>query len=193
MNAVVNAPGKIWTEDELQALPGDDFSYELVEGELVMSPKNDSFHSTICVRLTVALQAFAIAGRLGAVFGPEMGFWMKNRNCRAPDASFVARARLAEMGFSPSARKFFPGAPDLAVEVLSPSNSRREMDAKLVDFFDSGTQLAWLIDPEARRAEVYRSPVHRSLVTSEGFLDGEAVLPGFRYLIANLFKEWDWD
>jgi Uma2 family endonuclease len=193
MNAAVHAPGKVWTEEELQALPSDNFSYELIDDELVMSPKNDSFHSRICMRLCLALDSFVIAGRLGVTFGAEMGFWMKNRNCRAPDVSFVSRTRLIEIGFSPTARKFFPGAPDLAAEVLSPSNTRREMDAKLRDFFDSGTRLAWLIDPDARRVEVCRSPIQRTLVGSGGFLDGEDVLPGFRYPIANLFKEWDWD
>ena len=67
------------------------------------------------------------------------------------------------------------------------------MDEKLRDFLDSGTQLAWLIDPDARRVEVCRSPIRRALVGSGGYLDCEEISPGFRYPIASLFKEGDWD
>jgi Uma2 family endonuclease len=76
---------------------------------------------------------------------------------------------------------------------LSPNNTRREIDERLKDFFESGTRLAWIIDPEARRVEVCRSMVLRQLVGSGGFLDGEELLAGFRYPVADLFKEWEWD
>src|SRR5262249_35033347 len=121
------------------------------------------------------------------------GFWMNNRNCRAPDISFISRARMDAAGFRPSTRAFFRGAPDLAVEILAPTNSRREMDERLKDFFNSGTRLAWLIDPVAQRVEVCTSPTQRTLIGSGGFLEGAEVLPGFRYPIADLFKEWDWE
>jgi Uma2 family endonuclease len=85
---------KVWTEAELQALPEDGFLHEIVGGELMMSPKNDAFHGDICTQLTSALLSFARAGRLGAVWDSSTGFWMKNRNCRAPDISFVSRERL---------------------------------------------------------------------------------------------------
>jgi len=77
---------------------------------------------------------------------------MSNRNCRAPDISFVTKARMRQLRFIHSRRSFFPGAPDLAVEVLSPSNTRSEIDERLRDFFASGTQIAWLIDPETESA-----------------------------------------
>jgi len=66
--------------------------------------------------------------RLGIVRGSSAGFWMINRNCRAPDISFIPKGRLESLGFKPSARSFFPGAPDLAIEILSPSNTREEID-----------------------------------------------------------------
>jgi Uma2 family endonuclease len=188
----VGTPKKVWTEADLQALPEDGFIHELVEGELVMSPKNDFFHGDICSELLSALGTFARANRLGAVLDSSTGFWMKNRNCRAPDISFVCRARLVALGFKRSTRAFFPGAPDLAVEVLSPNNTRAEIDRRLRDFFESGTRVAWIIDPEAGRAEVCHSLTRRELVGSGGFLDGEDLLPGFSYPIADLFKEWDW-
>jgi Uma2 family endonuclease len=141
----------------------------------------------------MALRSFARANRLGAVLDSSTGFWMKNRNCRAPDISFVSRARLSQLGFRRSTRRFFPGAPDLAVEVLSPNNTRSEIDRRLHDFFESGTRLAWIIDPEAQRVEVCHSLTQRQLIGSGGFLEGEDLLPGFRYPIAELFQEWDWE
>src|SRR5262249_12781987 len=119
------AARKVWTEAELQALPDAGYLYEVVDGELVMSPKNNFQHEEICADLLAAMRTFAKEHRLGAVLGSSAGCWMQNRNCRAPYISFVTRARLRQLGFKRSTKKFLPVAPDLAVEVLSPSNSRR--------------------------------------------------------------------
>jgi Uma2 family endonuclease len=193
MSLTVEAPKKVWTEAELQALPEDGFIHEVVNGELVMSAKNTWFHGRICSRLLIALGAFVSAHRLGAVLDSSTGFWMKNRNCRAPDISFVSKARLAALHFQPNSQEFFPGAPDLAVEILSPNNTRAEIDERLRDFFSSGTKLTWVIDPRTESVEVCRSLTERKLLGSGAFLDGEDVVPGFRYPIADLFQEKDWD
>jgi Uma2 family endonuclease len=193
MVAVSPTAKKVWTEEELQALPEDGFVHEVVDGELVMSPKNNFEHECICGRLFAALHNYNRQYRLGVLRGSSAGYWMANRNCRAPDISFIPRQRLLELNFSPKARQFFPGAPDLAIEILSPGNTRAEMDARLRDFFASGTQIAWLIYPETESAEVCRSLIRRVLIGPGGELDGEDLLPGFRYPIAQLFKEWDWE
>src|ERR1700704_3915590 len=99
MSVTVEPPRKVWTEAELQGLPEDGFIHEVVEGELLMSPKNNWFHGRICARLLIAIGNFATAHRLGAVLDSSTGFWMFNRNCRAPDVSFVPIARLALPGF----------------------------------------------------------------------------------------------
>lgn len=193
MSAGVDIVRKVWTEEELQALPEDGYIHEVVDGDLVISPKNDSFHGRICTRLLVALETFTRSHRLGVVWDSSTGFWTENRNCRAPDVSFVRKSRLVELGFRPSARKFFPGAPDLAVEVLATRGSRSEMDARLRDFFSSGTQIAWVVDPDRQFVEVCRSLTERRILGPGAFLDGEDLLPGFQYPIADLFKEWDWE
>jgi Uma2 family endonuclease len=92
--------------------------------------------------------------RLGAVLDSSTGFWMHNRNCRAPDVSFVSRERLERLGFKPSTRKFFPGAPDLAIEILSRNNTRAEIDCRLKDFFESGTQIAWIVNSDLEAVEI---------------------------------------
>jgi Uma2 family endonuclease len=184
---------KVWTEAELEALPDNGFLYEVVNGELVMSPKNNFFHERICTRLITALDTYANQHRLGVVLGSNAGCWMFNRNCRAPDVSFITKARLASLDFKPNSRRFFPGAPDLAVEVLSPSNTRGEINERLRDFFASGAQLAWIIHPEDEYVEVCQSLTDRKLLGPGAELDGGSLLPGFRYPIADLFKEWDWE
>ena len=165
MSASIENATKIWTETELEALPEDGYIHEVVSGELVMSPKNNWEHGEICARLLTAMKTFADAHRLGAVWDSSSGFWMANRNCRAPD---------------------------LAVEILAPSLTRRDLDERLKDFFSSGTQLAWLIDPSAQRVEICRSLIQRRLLGPDGVLDGEQVLPGFQYRVVDLFKEWEW-
>ena len=181
---------KVWTEAELGALPEDGYLHEVVHGELVMSPENSFYHGDICADLVMALRSFAKANKLGAVWDSSTGFWMKNRNCRAPDVSFVCKARLK--GLRRSTASFFQGAPDLAVEILSPTNTRQEIDERLKDFFSSGTQIAWIIDPAMERVEICQSLTNRALLSAGGSLDGQHLLPGFKYPVADLFKEWDW-
>ncbi len=184
---------KVWTEADLQALPDNGYMYEVVDGDLVMSPKNNFQHENIAADLLMAMRSFVKASRLGAVLGGNAGCWMENRNCRAPDVSFITRARLIQFGFKPSTKKFFPAAPDLVVEVLSPSNTRAEIDARLKDFFGSGAQIAWIVDPENECAEVCHSLTERRLVGRGGYLDGERLLPGFRYALVEMFGEWEWE
>jgi Uma2 family endonuclease len=190
MAEAVETPKKVWTEADLEALPDDGYIHELVNGELVMSPKNNWEHGEICARLLTALKIFADSKRLGAVWDSSTGFWMANRNCRAPDISFVSKERLRSL--KRSVPSFFQGAPDLAVEILSPSMTRRELDERLKDFFSSGTKLSWVIDPDSERVEICRSPTQRRLLGPGGMLDGEDLLPGFKYPIPDLFKEWEW-
>lgn len=191
MTATAQVARKVWTEEELQSLPEDGYLHEVVDGELVMSPKNNPEHGEICARLLTALRTYATTHRLGVVWDSSTGFWMRNENCRAPDIAFVAKARLA--GLRRPMRQFFQGAPDLAVEVLSPNNTRAEMNARLKDFFASGTRIAWLIHPEEQFVEVCHAPSQRVIVGPNGELNGEHLLPGFRYYIADLFKDWEWE
>lgn len=192
MSAVGERAGKTWTEADLQAMPDEGYTHEIVNGQLVMSPKNNFQHECICQRLNFALDSFNQARRLGAVFGSSIGFWMENRNCRAPDVSFVLKERLLRVGFKPDTRSFFPGAPDLAVEVLSPGNTRAELDERLADFFGSGARLVWIVHPDEQFVEVCRSLTDRRIVGPSGFLDGEELLPGFRLAVSDLFKDWEW-
>jgi len=89
MSVTLETVKKVWTEAELQALPDDGYSREVVNGELVMSPKNNFQHESIFSRLFFPLEALSGQHRLGGVFGSNLGCSMRNRNCRAPDISFL--------------------------------------------------------------------------------------------------------
>lgn len=191
MTELANQGKKVWTEEELQALPSDGYMHEVVNGELVMSPKNSPEHGEICARLLTALRRYAETHRLGAVWDSSTGFWMVNKNCRAPDVSFVAKGRLAGLRRPP--RRFFQGAPDLAVEVLTPSSRAADVSERLNDYFASGTQIAWIIHPEEPFVEICHSPIQRTILGPGASLDGEHLLPGLIYPLAELFKEWDWE
>jgi Uma2 family endonuclease len=191
IDSVAPETRKVWTEADLEALPDDGYIHELVDGELVISPKNNYTHGDICPELLTALRTFARDKKLGAVWDSSIGFWMRNRNCRAPDISFVAKERLK--GLKRSANRFFPGAPDLAVEILVPSNTPADIAQRLQDFFSSGTQLAWIIHPDEQFVEVCHSPSARNIIGPGALLDGEQLLPGFQFPMADLFKEWEWD
>jgi Uma2 family endonuclease len=184
---------RVCTEADWQALPADGRVHELIEGELVRRPKEDAIHHHICLRLSAALLAFAETRRLGAVWDFTTGFHMDNCNVRVPDISFVTRARLRQPGCKRSLRRLFPGPPDLAVEILSRHHTRQEIDLRLKDYFRSGSRLAWIVDAEAQQLEACHSLTERRWVGSGGFLEGEVLLPGFRYRMADLFKDWDWE
>ena len=104
---------------------------------------------------------------------------------RIPDVSFISWDRLPEGKLPPEPIARL--APDLAVEVLSPSNTKGEMDRKLKDYFAAGVRLAWLIDPPSQTAEVYTSPTEVRHVGKNQALDGGDVLPGFRLPLKQLF------
>jgi Uma2 family endonuclease len=105
-----------------------------------------------------------------------------------PDISFFAKERLQGMKELPSG--FLEGAPDLAVEVLSPGNTIAEIDEKIAEYFENGSRLVWVISPNQHYVLVYRSAQEPDrLLKSIDFLDGEDVIPGFTLAVADLFQK----
>jgi Uma2 family endonuclease len=175
---------KVWTDKALMALPHDGRKYELVGGELVVSPTGFQ-HGVVSVRLSGPLLQHVLSRRLGAVADSSTGFRMKNGDVLSPDVSFVRKERLGRE----ITRKFFEGAPDLAVEVLSPDDRIAAVRKKLAAYFANGTRLAWIINPRQRKALVHRSPEHSEQVSAGGCLDGGDLVPGFSFPVAKLFAE----
>jgi Uma2 family endonuclease len=177
---------KVWTDAELMALPQDGGKRELLQGEIIMSPAG-SEHGMICVRIVVALEQHIRPHKIGMVFESSTGFRLTPEDLLSPDVAFVAKARL--VGLKRPPRGFFPGAPDLVVEVLSPTDTSERMHEKLSLYFAHGARLAWVINPAERNALVYRGPEADRLLRLSDALDGDDVLPGFHLPLAELFAE----
>ncbi len=186
------APAKtaeVWTEKKLMQLPDDGHVYELVGGALAMSQAGFE-HGEIITRVIVPLGAHVMAKKLGVVVGASTGFWMQTGNARSPDVAFVAKERLR--GRRPT-KKFFQGAPDLAVEVVSPNDKWHVVSKKVAELFANGTRLAWVINPSDQTVHIYHSAQPDRICKAGDVLDGEQLVPGFSLPVAELFAEYDFE
>jgi Uma2 family endonuclease len=179
---------KVWTDAEFMALPKDGHRYEIVNGELLDVGNSGALHGYVCSLLLAAMTSYCLSKKLGVVLDSSTAFKMKNGNRRSPDVSFFAKERLQGMSELPSG--FLDGAPDLAAKVLSSGNTVEEIHGKLVDYFENGTRLAWIIHPSEHFVLVYRSAQEPDrLLKSVHSLDGEDVIPGFTLPVADLFQK----
>jgi Uma2 family endonuclease len=178
------ATARVLTDEQLMQTPQDGRKYELVDGELVVSPAGGR-HGKVTVRLVVRLGGFVESHDLGHVFDSSTGYVLPGGNRRAPDVSFVASGRFPGEDVP---RGFIELPPDLAVEVLSPGDDPRKVMDKIGEYLQSGVRLVWVIDPETRRAVAYRSLTAVHDIPSEGALSGEDVVPGFACPLASLFE-----
>jgi Uma2 family endonuclease len=162
----------------------DELSYELDEGELVVMTKPRPLHNRIVMRLTVALEKYLEVNPVGEVFNPENLFVLAPNTKRAPDVSFLRSERARKI--DPNAD--IPGAPDLAVEVLSPTDTAAAMRRKIRQYFAAGAQRVWVVYPETREVEVWKKAVRPESVLQEAdLLEAPDLLPGFTVRVGALF------
>jgi Uma2 family endonuclease len=178
------ATTRIITDEELLQLPKDGNKYEVVDGELRVSPAGFP-HEQIIAELLLRMRAFANQQRLGAVIGSNALYVFPSGNRRGPDVSFVAASRL-----TPELRaQTFPQlVPDLAVEVLSPDDRPRYVLDRIGEYLEAGVRLAWIIDPQKRRAVEYRSLSEAREIGPSGVLHGQDVLPGFSCRLGEILE-----
>jgi Uma2 family endonuclease len=177
-------PGSATEADLLRLVEQDKRLCELIDGTLVEKSVG-YWESRIATNLIIRLGAYVEATAAGAVTGGDATLrMMSSGRIRLPDVSFISTGRL------PTTPKPVPVvSPDLAVEVLSEDNTTAEMNQKLREYFESGTRLAWIVDPKPRTVAVYHSPGDPTRVLSESdSLDGERVVPGFSMAVADLFR-----
>jgi len=180
---------KVWTDEEFMALSKDGHRYELVNGKPIDMGNSGMEHGGIGSFLGGLLAIYVRREKLGIVCDSSTAFALNNGNKRSPDVSFVDRERLKGLKSPP--RGFFQGSPDLAVEILSPSNTVEEIHQKIVEYFENGTRLVWVIHPDERYVLVYHSPEPDRFLRPDNTLDGEDVVPGFSMAVAELFEVWD--
>jgi Uma2 family endonuclease len=164
--------------EEFDRLEEKEFRYELDEGELITLTRPGTDHGRIERRLLMVLQTYLDVHGGGEAFGPDILFVLGPNTKRAPDVSVVLR----DVG----SVKEIAGAPDIAAEILSPSNTKKGMQRKLAQFFASGSKLAWIIDPQTRTVEVWESAVGPSRTLLETERLETPLLPGFTHPIAKL-------
>ena len=181
------APGAVTTAEELFHLPDDGWRYALVEGELQRMTPAGFDHGAVVMNVAVPLAQHVRRGGLGVVCGAETGFVLARRpdTVLAPDVAFVRRERIPASG-RPAA--FWEGAPDLAVEVVSPGDTRPEVAAKVASWLAAGTRVVWVVDPGRRSVAVHEpgaTPWH--FAADADIVDGAPLFPGFRLPVADVF------
>lgn len=174
------------TLEEFERLPEDEWRTELVRGRVVREPPAGFEHGRRAVRIATPIDAWVREHGLGVVLAAETGFVLAEDppTVRAPDVAFVAADRVPE---GDDAAGFARLAPDLAVEVVSPSNTMSQVYGKVSDYLDAGTALVWLVDPTSRTVTVFDANGEMRLRREGEELDGGDVLPGFRLAMTEIF------
>src|SRR5215210_6349492 len=171
------------TAEELLRKPDDGFRYQLVEGELRKLVPAGSEHGYVALKIASRLERHVEANNLGRVYAAETGF-LTSRNpdtVLAPDAAFVSRERVERAG---RVEGYWPGAPDLAVEVVSPNDTHAEVTEKALAWLESGSRMVLVADPRNRTLTVYRSPRDVSVLRQGETADGGDVVPGWKLSVA---------
>ena len=177
-------PGRATEKDVVRIEAKEDRLYELVDGVLVekIMGAKESFIASILIH---KLWIFLDGKELGAVLGEAGMLQLRPRLVRIPDVSFISWDQMPDGEFpSEPVPNLYP---DLAVEVLSRSNTPGEMTLKVSEYFEAGSRLVWIIDPETQTAEVYSAPDECRRLKASQSLDGGEVLPGFKLPLKELF------
>lgn len=183
MAMATTAPALI-TAEELLRIREDSVRHELVRGELRVSPRPGFRHGRRALRVGRLLESHAERTGSGVAVG-EAGFVLSRDpdTVRGPDAAFVSMERFEAVG---ETEKFWPGAPDLAVEVVSPSDTFREVQEKAREWVAAGAVAVLVLDPEERTATVYRAGGDSHIYAGEDRLDLDDAVPGFAVTVTEL-------
>lgn len=174
------------TAEELWLLPGDGNRRELVRGVVREMPPAGGEHGGLTSNLEIALGAYVKAHRLGRVFAAETGFVLGRDpdTVRAPDCAFVTRERVPV----PLPKEFLSLAPDLAIEVVSPSDTAEDVNEKVAEWLKAGVRLVWVVHPRTRTVIMHHSLREATTLYENDTLSGEGVVPGFEMPVRDIFE-----
>jgi Uma2 family endonuclease len=177
------ATTKLWTVEDVAQLPDDVMRYALIRGELYRMPPPKARHGRIVSIINWHLYGFVVQHGLGSVYD-QSGFVLQRHpdTLLGPDLSFVQAVHV------PADESAYPElAPDLVVEVVSPSQSGPSIEEKVAINLAAGVRLVWVIDPEQKTVHVHRPDGNQQRLSEEDVLDGEDVLPGFQLAVSQVF------
>jgi Uma2 family endonuclease len=178
---------RLITADELQRLPQDGKRHELVRGELRTMPPAGSEHGGVTAIFVISLGPYVLAHQLGRILTGEPGFRLAvdPDTVRAPDVAFVRQERVPATGLP---RSYWPGAPDLVVEVISPHDLYTDVEEKVAEWLEHGARLVFVVNPRRRTVAVHYPDQPVRILGANDVLDGEDVIPGWTLLVRDLFS-----
>ena len=179
-------PGLATEDDVVEIHDRENRLCELVDGVLVEKTMG-AYESMLAVEIAALLRNWVKPRKLGTVLGADGMLRLAPGLVRIPDVAYLSIAKFPRGRFPRGG--IAPLAPDLAVEVLSPSNTKAEMQEKLEDYFTHGARLVWYVDPESRTIDVFTGLESRQTLPEAATLDGGDLLPGFQLNIRELFAE----
>lgn len=172
--------------DDFYEIAFEGFRGELVEGELRETMPTSILHGIIAGRIAIILGFFVLQNKLGEVLTAETGFrlFTDKKTVRVPDISFLSNEKLAGIK---NVNKFYEGTPDLAIEVISLSETYSDVQSKLEDYLSAGVKMVWIIRPENKTVTSYRALSDFKTLRENEELNGEDVLPNFKCKLADIF------
>lgn len=158
--------------------------YEIVDGQPEEKEMGGAKHGGVGTRLIIELGMHVKIYRLGGVYGPDTTFQI-GRNERLPDVAFITAARIPADG---EPEGIWPIAPDLAVEIISPTDLYEKVNSKVREYFAAGVRQVWVVSPEHRTVTIYRSSTQATILSEADELFEDDILSGFRCPISELFQ-----
>lgn len=159
--------------------------YEFINGKLEKKKMPTAKHSGIATRLTIELGIFLKKNKIGRVYADNTLFQI-GENKRIPDVSFVSNEKIPPTG---EPFEIWDFAPDLAIEVISPSETHNKVERKIREYFDAGVIQVWKIVPEFKTLTIYFSPTETKILTENDELTGGEILPKFRLALSEIFVD----
>jgi Uma2 family endonuclease len=178
---------KLYTADEFWEKYSSSKRIELMQGVPTEMTPAGTAHGAISMWFGHLILVYVEAHDLGLVTAAETGFVLSEDpdTVRAPDIGFIAKDRLTR----PTTERYFPGAPDLAVEVVSPNDKAAEIHGKVIDFLNAGTRLVWVVYPDSKTVMTYKQGAEAHIHDANSTLDGSDVLPGFSLPVRDIFSK----
>jgi Uma2 family endonuclease len=181
----MSATTQLVTTEEFLRLPDSPYRHELVKGELITMPLPGEEHGAVIMNIAAPLAHYVKRNDLGVVYG-ETGFQIARNpdTVLGPDTAFVRKDRVEK---APISKSYRFGAPDLVVEVNSPSDNMKKIDRKIQQWLSAGARIVWSVDPKTRTVTVYEGSERVMVLGEADELTGGDVVPGFRLPVAQVF------